>query len=374
MEYLKTLINGKKIGNLSIGCMRFPSRQSAVEIIRKLVEKDVLYIDSAPCYCYQSDDENSETWVGEAIKGVRDKVILSAKCATGDGGVGLGEYSPSHGFSVRTADDVRRQIDRSLKKLGVDYFDIYQQWAVHSMLIYEEIFKKGGWLEGVLKAKDEGLIKHIGMTGHITNDELMTTIGSFDWEMYTLPFYALESTRAPFIQKMVEKNIPVIAMNPMAGGFLSNASGEIIEKFLKKYNLRSLAEMGLRFSTAYGTSALCGFTDVWQVEDNLESVSKPIMSVKKAQEMQAEFLTLLNHESFKCTGCGYCMPCPENINIPEVLKNRNLYKVLGMDAAKAHLMNISKPSILTCTKCKQCEAKCPNDVKVTELFDEILKY
>jgi predicted aldo/keto reductase-like oxidoreductase len=380
MQFTGYSFNKKPLANLSIGCMRFPNRESAVEVIAECVKNDVLFLDTSPGYCFHSEEENDETWVGTAIKGIRDKVILSAKCSAGNGGEGVGgDFDPAHGFNIVTAHQVRSEIEQSLKRLNVGYFDVYSLWAVHSMRIYEEAHKKGGWLEGVLKAKEEGLIKHIGLTGHINNEEFIKVMDDGLWEIITLPFYMLDSSRLGAVKHAKEKGIAVIAMNPLAGGFLSSQGSAVIDSFLKKHNANSLSEIALRFCNAFGTSALSGMQNKKQVDENCKSVELPILSEEKALAIQADFLKLLaNHDSFECTGCGYCMPCPQKINIPEVLKNRNHYKVLGIEEARQRLLHWHNWNegfkLDNCTACKECESKCPNSVKVTSLFEEIKTY
>ena len=83
MQFTSYRFDGKSLASLSIGCMRFPSREAAAEVIRECVKHDVLYLDTSPMYCYRNDEENTETWTGAAIKGMREKFIVSAKCSTG---------------------------------------------------------------------------------------------------------------------------------------------------------------------------------------------------------------------------------------------------------------------------------------------------
>jgi aryl-alcohol dehydrogenase-like predicted oxidoreductase len=126
MQFTDKKLGGKPLANLSVGCMRFPNRESAVEVIAECVKNDVLFLDTSPGYCYHSEEENDETWVGTAIKNIREKVILSAKCSTGNGGEGVGEYNPARGFSITTADEARKEIEQSLKRMNVDYFDLME--------------------------------------------------------------------------------------------------------------------------------------------------------------------------------------------------------------------------------------------------------
>jgi len=146
MKTTKFTFNNKKLGLLSIGCMRFGGREHARELIPYCAENGAVFLDTSPMYSFKSEQENNETWVGGGIKGIRDKVILSAKCSPGNGGDGIGDFNKAHGFSVQTADQVRSVIEQSLKRLEVDCFDVYQLWTCSDMPVYKSAFKKGGWM------------------------------------------------------------------------------------------------------------------------------------------------------------------------------------------------------------------------------------
>lgn len=368
--------DNKALAALSIGCMRFPGRKAAAEVIHTCLENGVRYLDTSPMYCYQNEDENNETWVGDAIRGIREEVILSAKSSTGNGGNQIGEYNPKHGFSITAADQVLKVIDQSLRRLNVEYFDVYQLWAAHTMEIYNEALKKGGWLEGVLKARERGLFRHLGITSHAGNEELIHFIDSGMFETITVPFHIMDISRLEAIRHARDKGMSVIAMNPLAGGFLGSGSSELLHQTLIKYGIESLPEMALRFCNAFGVSALSGMTSAEQARQNCAAVSKPRLEERQALALHQEFKQLLHHESFTCTGCGYCMPCPRGINIPDVLRSRNHYTVLGIKEAEHRLKEWHRWNegykIEKCNSCGACENRCPNGVKVRALFREII--
>jgi len=375
MKNTRFIFNNKPLGELSIGCMRFPSREDAIKVVRKSVENGAFYLDTSPAYCYHSETENTETWVGEAIKGIRDKVILSAKCSTGNGGDDIGEYSPAHGFSITTADQVRKEIEQSLRRLDVDKLDCYQLWAVHSPKIFNEAFKKGGWMEGVMKAKDEGLFDHLGITGHGGSADIKTWVDAGCFEMMTVPFNIMDNSRLEGIRYALSKNMAVIAMNPLAGGFLGSPS-ESIAKAMTEFDIDSAFDMAFRYVTSFeGVSALAGMSYESQAEDNIRVFAKKGFTEKQAEEVRIKFFSMINAKEHKCTSCGYCMPCPNGINIPEVLKIRNYATVLELESAKNDLKNRYTRDdgfkVENCTECLACESKCPNAVNIVELLKEV---
>ena len=376
MQYTKYMLNGKKLASMSLGCMRFPSRQLAVEIVRKSVENDVTYLDTSPCYSYSSEEENCETWVGEAICGIRDKVILSAKCSTGNGGNKIGDLDHARGFSITTADQVRFQIEQSLRRLNTDFLDIYQLWAVHIPIFFDEAFKKGGWMEGVLKAKDEGLFKHIGITGHDTSQEIKRWVDTGLFDLITIPFNILDTSRLDGLLYAQEKDVMVVAMNPLSGGLLGTTS-DIIKKEFTKDDITSPAELAINYVTSFdGVSALVGVSSKEQLIDDVSIMNKPKFSQQKAYDLKNQLNDMLGKAENICTTCGYCMPCPQNINIPNLLRHRNQYLVFGFDNGLQMLRDSQiswgdEHKLNRCTKCGKCESKCSNGLPILKLFDEI---
>ena len=367
MQATKFKFNGKNLGLLSVGCMRFDGREQAKELIPVCAESGAVYLDTSPMYSFKSEQENNETWVGGAIKGIRDKVILSAKCSPGNGGDGIGEYDKKLGFSVQTADQARAVIEQSLKRLEVDRFDVYQLWTVSDMHIYKSAFKKGGWLEGVMKAKEEGLFKHLGMTTHAGSDFIKMVADEGIFEMITAPFHILDNSRLDGLLYAMQKNIAAIAMNPLAGGMLADADRQTAAKLSDK-DISSSIDLALRYINAYGITALAGMSNLKQAQLNLEIMNKPVLSIEQAEALRARFLKLIDAAQFKCTSCGYCMPCPQDIDIPELFKAWNQVKVLGLAEAADKLEELKSDK---CTKCGECEKKCPNQLKIIEMLDII---
>ena len=367
MQATKFSFNGKPLGFLSIGCMRFEGRKQACELIPYCVENGAIFLDTSPMYCFQSEEENNETWVGEAIKNIRDKVILSAKCSTGNGGDGIGEYDKAHGFSITTAGQARAEIEQSLKRLDVGCFDVYQLWTVSSMEVYKEAFKKGGWMEGVMKAKEEGLFRHLGMTTHSGSDFIKMAVDEGIFELITAPFHIMDNSRLEGFLYAMSKNVAMLAMNPLAGGMLADADRQTAAK-LSDREISSSVDLALGYINAYGISALAGMSDINQAKTNIEVMKNPVLSIERAESLRARFLQMIDAAKFKCTSCGYCMPCPQEIDIPEIFKLWNQVKVLGLSESSEDLRRISG-AIENCTKCGSCEKKCPNQFEIMKMLD-----
>lgn len=376
MNYTGYTFNNKPLAKLSIGCMRFPSRDAAAEVIAECVKHDVLYLDTSPCYLYQSDEENCETWVGAAIQDCRDTVLLSAKCSVGNGGNEVGEYDPARGFSITTADQVRREIEQSLKRLNVDKLDCYQLWAIHAPNLFDEALKPGGWMEGVLKAREEGLFTHLGITGHGDNTEVRRWIDSGLFEMVTIPFHILDITRLDAVQYASEKGVAVIGMNPLVGGMMTDA-GPVVAEAMAAFDVESSVEMALRYCASFpGVSALSGMATAEHARENAAIVSKPLWSDEELASITRQMADIFRDAEHVCTTCGYCMPCPQGLLIPEIFKLYNYHRLLKMpNAAREYAGRQGWGDLFRadkCIGCGVCESKCPNSLPVSELMREVM--
>ena len=216
MKYKHVEKTGWDVSALSFGCMRFEDEESAIAAVRKAIALGVNYFDVAPAYC----NGKSEEWLGEALKGLRDKVFVTAKSSPGNGAKELCDCNPEKGFGIRTADEARREIQQSMELLGVDHLDMYQLWAVHSEVVFQEAIKPGGFMEGVLKAKEEGLFDYVGMTTHGKSDEIIHYVkdSPYEFDMVTLPFNPANTVRSDAVEYLAERGIGVMAMNPLAYG------------------------------------------------------------------------------------------------------------------------------------------------------------
>lgn len=376
MNFTRFTLAGQSLASLSIGCMRWPSREAAAEVINTCAPHGVTYLDTSPAYCFQTPEENTECWVGAAIAGQRERFVVSAKCAVGGGSNDIGEYNPERGFSITTADQVRGMIDQSMRRLGVDHLDCYQLWAVHAPALFDAAHRPGGWLEGVLAARDEGLISHIGITGHADGDEIRRWVDSGWVEIITVPFNIMNTGRLEAMQYAMDNDIAVIAMNPLAGGFLGAASGPLAEK-MADMGVSSAADLALRYVASLGISALGGMTSAFEAEMNTTTLSQPLWSPEEALALGARFTQLIESAPHFCTGCAYCMPCTEDLDIPGILRLRNYHKTFDLESARREYRDRSRRDERfqadRCTACGTCEGLCPNSLPVATLMAEVMR-
>lgn len=340
--------------------MRFTDRANAAETIRRAIGHGFNYIDTSPCYCRQSEEENSEAWVGSAVReaGWRSRVMVSTKSAVGNGGLGLGELDLENGFSVRGREDFRRIFAQSLRRLGLPRVDFYHLWTTHTMEQFAEAGKSGGWMDGLREHRS--LFDHLGLTTHADSATIIKMMESGLFEALTLPLNVVNTTRLEAVRWCIGKGVPVLAMNPLAGGFLASHP--------------RLKELALRYLMCLeGVHLLIGFSSPEEA-DYAAWIQKSHDPVRwSAEGILKETAGLLGSGEARCTACGYCQPCPENINVGACLSYFNLYKYLGMEEAKKAFLEKQWEDGLKlerCRECGLCGKRCPNRLPLKEIIAE----
>lgn len=375
MDYRSFGKTSLKLSALSFGCMRFADDDSAAEAVRKAIELGVNYFDVAPAYC----GSTSERRLGAGLKGADlSKLIVTAKSSPGDGGEGVGQnHRPDIGFGINTADQARAQVERSMQIMGVDHLDVYHLWAIHSDGIFDEAMKPGGFLEGVRKAQSEGLFDYVGMTTHMPADNIIDYLKRFDFDMITIPFHLRDTSRVRAVEYCAEHGVGVIAMNPLAGGALAGPARPL-QSIAEGLGCGSMTEAALRFLVGYPgvTTSIVGFTYASQVEEDVKHAALGGLSGDVRQALEARVQELYANVKHFCSACGYCGECPEGVLIPKVLEvySNLLVPSVAETAMEALLNQLSTdpkgydPSL--CVACGQCEAKCPNNLPISELMAE----
>ena len=375
MQYHHVAKTGWDVSALAFGCMRFASATTGAAAVRKAIEVGVNYFDVAPAY-----GGPAEEFLAEGIKGLRDKIILTAKSSPGNGGDQLGEYNAETGFGIRTADQARKQIERSMEILGVDHLDMYHFWACHSENVFQEGLKKGGFFEGVLKAHSEGLFDYIGLTTHSQSDDVIHFIqdSPYEFDMVTLPFHAVDPGRIKAVEFCAERGIGVLGMNPLAGGRLGRHTS-LFDRLAADAGAENMPRAALRYVafTPGMTAALNGITYADQAAEGAEAMDAgplPDGAAALLTEKLAETHASVNVDNL-CTACGYCGQCPKGIVIPKVLASFTDMRIPSMaGAAKADIIALVAagadglaPSL--CDACGRCESKCPNKIPVSRLME-----
>lgn len=347
-----------KHSKIVIGAMRFKDKDSAAAVIHKAIECGFNYIDTSPCYC-RSESGGSEEWVGAALQDSawRDRVMVSTKCAPGNGGMELGEFRPEGGFGVRSVAQLQQVFDQSLTRMNLPRVDWYHLWTTHTMEQFNEAMKPGGWYDGVMANKDKW--DHLGVTTHAESKTAIEFLKSGKFESITIPLNVINTARMKVVEYCNANNITVIAMNPFAGGFLAQHE--------------QLKELAIRYLMRLDVHPLIGFSSVEEVEYAKwieDTMDKYPLS---AEQILEEVNKLIDTSEKRCTSCGYCTPCPQNIIVGSALSYYNLYKYMHMAEAKKAFQDKQWESSLALSKCVQCglcQERCPNGLPVLDIIKD----
>ena len=326
MEYRilgKTGLNISLLGLGGIPIQRIDAAGTRV-LIEKLVDNGINYIDTARGYTV------SEAYLGEALVGLRNKFVLATKSM------------------ARTKEAMANDIEISLTNLKTDYIDLYQ---VHnpSLAQLEEVIAEGGALEALLEAKASGKIGHIGLTAH--SEKVFEKALELDWvETIMFPYNLVETQGDELIKKCAEKNIGFIAMKPLAGGAIEDAT------------------IALRYITANPAISVVipGMADISEFTQNLAAVNNT-SPLSPAELSEIESIRKQLGTQF-CRRCGYCAPCTVGISIPSMFLFEGYLERYGLaDWARGRYETLAKTAS-DCIGCGVCETRCPYNLPIRQML------
>jgi predicted aldo/keto reductase-like oxidoreductase len=361
MIYRQLGRTGYKVSQLGFGAMRLPmtevdgvqvvDRELAIPMIHYAFEAGVNYIDTAVGYCNQ----DSQRAVGAALKGWRDKIVVSTK---------------NHDYG-QDEKAWWQNLEDSLERLDVDYIDIYNHHGINWKRYEEDVEPRiSKWMQ---KAKDQGLIKHICCSFHDTNEALIKLIDTGYVESITLQYNLLFRDLEEGIAHAREKQVGIVVMGPVAGGRLGGSS-EVLTQVVP--GIDRVPELALRFvlSNPNVTLALSGMSTMQQVRENVVTAADTVsLSQEDREAIRGHVERLSEMAKLYCTGCKYCMPCPQEVNIPHIFELYNMGKVYGLwDIAKEGYRTFPEQRWTggkqadECIECGQCEEKCPQNIQIRE--------
>jgi len=363
-EYGKT---GVKLSALGFGCMRFPmedghvKEEETIKMLHRAMELGINYYDSAVMYC----KDESQIVLGKAIKGRRDDLYISTK---------------NH-YKGDDPKEWRNFLDQSLERLDIDYIDFYHLHGL-SFEQYSEHLLPNGPMDEARKAKEEGLIKHLCFSSHDKPENIIKLIDTGEFEGILVQYNLLDRRNEKAIAHAHENGLGVAIMGTVGGGRLVPPS-EKIQNMISD-EVKSTPEIAIRFvlSNPNVTVALSGMNSNNMVEENVATASRPEpLSSEERQQIIQSLEENKRLEELYCTGCGYCMPCPNGIDIPGNFSVMNMLRVWGLEElAKRRYADLGKRKkddepvpawAEACVECGKCEPKCPQDIPIIEQLKEV---
>lgn len=363
MEYVSYGNTGMKVSRFGLGCMRFPSdEKEAIEMVRYAIDHGVNYLDTAFVY------KDSEIITGKALKdGYRNKTYLATK-------------SPI--WNINKHEDFEKYLDEELNRLGTDHIDVY---LLHNMNHgHWEKVKQFDGLTFLDKMVEKGKIVHKAFSIHNTLKAFKEIVDFYDWEMAQIQLNILDVNQQVGVEGLkyaAAKELAVVIMEPLRGGYILNTVPQEAQDLIDQYpEKRSLVEWCFRwlYNMPEVSVILSGTSNLQQLKDNLK-----IFEYTAANVMSEEDLTLIKlireayeaKKSIGCTGCRYCMPCPQGVNIPEIFKLYNSQQLM-----KSHVIDtvVYQSNLVPagagadqCVVCGICAEKCPQTLEIPELLQKV---
>ncbi|MEE8355882.1 MAG: aldo/keto reductase [Anaerolineales bacterium] len=361
-----------KVSALGFGAMRFPviggdsgkiDEKPSSEMLYYAIDNGVNYIDTA--YPYHSGQ--SEGFVGKTLQGVyRDKVKIATKLPC---------------WEVENKDDFDRLFNKQLERLKTDQVDFYLLHALNekSWLKMEQL----GVLPWAEKALADGKIAHLGFSFHDEFPVFKTIIDAYDrWEFCQIQYNYMDidyQAGKKGLDYAAEKGLAVVVMEPIRGGRLVDPPQQIEEIWNQAKRKRTPADWSLQWlwNQPEVSVVLSGMSEMKHVVENVASGNQSAINNFSQEDSELVVRVRGEYEGMaliQCTGCGYCVPCPEGIDIPRLL---NIYNDSIMyekhDYAKTEYNKFvpEKNRANLCASCLECEEKCPQEILVSEWMVKI---
>ena len=363
MQYKQFGKNGPMVSRLGFGCMRLPAvgegenrrcdDDACIPILRRAYELGINFFDTAWGYT----NRDNPRIVGKALHDVRDKVYLSSK------------LPPSE---VQQPGDFRRKLEHSLKLMDTDYLDFYHMHALNA----------GKWEHAkavemdrdMIRARDEGLIRHISFSFHDAPRVMVDIADSGIFDTLLCQYNLIDQSNEEVMDILAKRGMGIMVMGPVAGGMITTGG----EDFLRLYDTpaKTPQELALRFVLGYDavTLALSGMQSIEMVEQNV-AIAEAAASVtpEERESYKATNDKLRQLSNLYCSACAYCNVCPMEIKPQYHFKVYNRARVWGLyDAAKKdYLRDELDKEADKCLNCGACAAECPQFIDIPGRLQEI---
>ncbi|RCJ31982.1 oxidoreductase [Nostoc minutum NIES-26] len=345
----------------SLGTMRYlADAENAEGAIAKALALGINHIETARGY------GKSEEFLGRAIKGglsvSRTRLHITTKIPP-----------------TAEADSMRRYIDESLERLNLDYLDCLGIHGLNTWEHLEWVQAKNGCMEAVQEAVADGRVRHVGFSTHGPLEVILAAIDTDFFDFVNLHYYYFFQRNALAIQLAAEKDMGVFIISPADKGGRLYTPPQTLKDLCQPF---SPLELNYRFllsdkritTLSVGPANADELIEPLQVADcDGELTSAEIFALERLEKHQKAAL-----ETDKCSQCYACLPCPENINIPEVLRLRNLavaYNMTdygqyryGMFENAGHWFPGMKAN--HCTECGDCLPRCPEKLDIPALLED----
>jgi len=349
---------GLNVSALGFGGMRFKDLndvEACAALVHEARDLGITYFDTAIGY-----------GKSEEVMGVAFKEMMKDRAAK--------PFTVASKTFAGTADEVRRDCETSLKRLQVDAIDFYHVWCLLSPEAWRERQGKGV-LAGFERLRDEGLVRHICVSTHMAGADIGPLLQDYPFASVLLGYSALNTAfREEGVAAAARLGRGVVVMNPLGGGVIPQHP----ERFawLRTREDETVVEGALRFlwNDPRISVALVGISDREQLHQAVRAVEgfRPIPAERIAR-MRAEQVAAFDS---LCTGCGYCVDCPEELPLPKLMDAVNQAILAGNEQAindrlRWHWSLLQGHGLERCTQCRQCENACTQHLPIVERLERI---
>lgn len=355
---------GNKLSILGFGCMRFSRSHGKIDMEKAEREmmlaykNGVNYFDTAYIY------PGSEAAVGEILEknGIRNNVNIATKLPH---------------YLIKSREGLDKLFDEQLRRLRTDHIDYYFMHMLTDIATWERLCDMG-IKEWIAEKKASGAVRQVGFSYHGSSDMFRRLVDAYDWDFTMIQYnYMDENSQAgkKGLDYAHAAGLPVMIMEPLRGGKLANNLPEGAKKLFAAHNVKhSPAEWAFRWlwDQEEVTVVLSGMNSEEMIKENISAASKARAGelTDSDKEMLKKVVAAINAKmKVRCTGCGYCMPCPKNVDIPGTFAAYNRKYSEGWFAAmREHFMGtaVRKNSAAAseCVECGACEKHCPQKIEI----------
>ena len=363
MQYRKDRY-GNPISVLGYGCMRFTQTAGKIDIAK--TEKEILeafhggvnYFDTAYIY------PGSEAALGEILarNGIREQVNIATKLPH---------------YLLKKPEDMDRYFSEELRRLKTDHVDYYLMHMLTDTKTWQRL-EGLGIVQWLAEKKASGQIRQVGFSYHGNSDMFCKLLDIYDWDFCQIQYNYLDENSqagATGLHRAAEKGLPVIIMEPLRGGRLTNALPASAKKIIAPTSLTP-AQFAFRWlwDQKEVTCVLSGMNSLDMVRENLATaqITRPGILTPEDRAVYAKVVAAIN-ENMKvgCTGCRYCMPCPKGVDIPGTFAAYNRMASDGYwKALTEYFMITGVRKDYTgpgnCIGCGKCEQHCPQHLPIRQ--------
>lgn len=373
MQYRKFGKLDVAVSALGFGLMRLPvidndnsriDEKEAIRMIRYAIDNGVNYLDTAWPY----HGGNSEIVTGKALKeGYRERTFLATKLPT---------------WLINEKEDMDKYLNEQLKKLQTDHIDFYLLHALDKNKW--ENMKRVDALAWAEKKKQEGKIRYIGFSFHDEFPIFKEIIDYYDrWDFCQIQYNYMDidvQAGEKGLKYAASKGLGVVIMEPIRGGRLANPPKAVQEIWDTAKVKRSPAEWALQWlwNQPEVSVVLSGMSTFEQLKENIESANRSGIGTLTSEELEIVARVRNKYKELSpiaCTGCNYCMPCPNGVNIPrnfELYNEAHMYNIY--EANRKAYGDLGDAKASSCIECGNCESVCPQHLPIIEYLKEVASY